>query len=224
MKEVFVTKQSCFDKPAIVYDTFNVFGENIVSSLTTESWKRHHRVCFPAFSIDNLNYMCEEAVNTADLLFSKVWNERLKKNSKDGRSFMLDEKDYSMITIEVLGRAGFGLSFGMFDDKDESGRQLREATEIIFNRGLILRRFFAHTLIENAVMKISGVEKAVEVVDSALGKCIDQRKKELETDFDNFSKKDILSLMVKANMQEKAWTDLELKSNAFIFTLAGEGL
>ncbi|KAG2386016.1 hypothetical protein C9374_003165 [Naegleria lovaniensis] len=222
LKEIFVTKQSSFDKPAIVYDMFNIFGENILSALTTEAWKRHHKVCYPAFSIDNLNYMCEEAVNTADLLFSKVWNERLKKNSKDGKSFMLDLDDYSMITIEVLGRAGFGMSFGVFDENDESGRQLREAVEIIFNRGLLLRRFFADTLIEKPVMNSFGVDHAVNVVDTALGKYIDQRKKELELDFDNFSKRDILSLMVKANLQEKTLTDLELKSNAFIFTVAGE--
>ncbi|KAG2388940.1 hypothetical protein C9374_014340 [Naegleria lovaniensis] len=118
-----------------------------------------------------------------------------------------------------------GISFGVFDELDRSGREFHDAVDKIFGSGLnliILRRFFSRTLLEKPLMKYCGMDHAVSVVNRVLDQCIEQRKKELETNFDSFSKRDILSLMVKANMEENSLSNLELKSNALIFTLAGE--
>ncbi|EFC42119.1 predicted protein [Naegleria gruberi] len=219
MKEILLNKQAFLDKPSIVYDMFNVFGENIVSALTIDSWKRHHRVCNAAFSVENLKYMCGQASKVTDLL-TDLWEERLKNGNGE---FMFDCDDFSMVTLEVLGLAGFNMSFGVFDKNDESGGKFKDAVEKIFTVGMLMRRFLGGTpILYPLAQRIFGVSHALEIINKKLDAAIEDRRKEMEENIDTFSKSDILSLLVKANSKENLLTDQELKSNTLIFVLAGE--
>lgn len=218
LKEIFITKASAFDKPEFLYDMFNLIDVNILSALTTSDWKKHHKVVSPAFSKDNLEYVCEEAVNCTDLMMKLFWEKRLKKDGK----LTLSDDDFCSITLEVLGRAGFGLSFGVFDEKDETGKQFRDAVEKVINIGIMVKRFAPNTFLYHLILKLTGIEKAITFVNNILDKHIEERKKEADENFDNFSKRDILSLLVKGNTIEKVLTNSELKSNSLLITLAGD--
>ena len=78
------------------------------------AWRRHHRVCAPAFSTADLEYMCEVAANSSDLLFRK-WNGLIELHN----SFVLEDGDFSDVTADVLGKAGFNLDFAIFSKDEE---------------------------------------------------------------------------------------------------------
>src|SRR3989338_7826960 len=122
--------------------------------------------------------MCQEAAIVTDLL-TDVWEERIQK-SQDGESFKFDCDDFSMVTLEVLGRSGFNISFGVFDKEDESGRDFRNAVEKMFSVGIILRRFLNGVpLLYTWAQKMLGVTSAVEVINKTLDRAIQERKKEI---------------------------------------------
>ena len=79
---------------------------NILSAQDGPDWKRHHRVCAPAFSTANLQCMCVAAVKSTDLLVETRWEELLR-GKKEG--FRLDLHDFSDVTLDVIGKAGFGV-------------------------------------------------------------------------------------------------------------------
>ena len=69
----------------------------------SESWKRHFKVCNPGFSPKNLEFVCKVASASSDLLF-KDWNKKIEKDNH----MILNVTDYSDLTLDVLGKAGFG--------------------------------------------------------------------------------------------------------------------
>ena len=79
---------------------------NILSAEDGVEWKRHHRVCAPAFSTANLQCMCVAAVRSTDLLVESKWEEMLRR---DKEGFRLDLNDFSDVTLDVIGKAGFGV-------------------------------------------------------------------------------------------------------------------
>ena len=77
LKELLLTKANCFEKPRNVYDSFTVFGENILSAPNQERWKKHHNICYTAFSSKNLEYVAKIATESVDLLISQKWKSQV---------------------------------------------------------------------------------------------------------------------------------------------------
>ncbi|KAG2392370.1 hypothetical protein C9374_012622 [Naegleria lovaniensis] len=235
LKELLIVKGNNFIKPIATYDAFNVFGPNILSILdaNSEAWKNHHRVASGAFASKNLEYMSTVASNSVDLIRSTKWDKEIEASKT--RSIMIDSNsDFSDITLDVLGKAGFGLDFSIFDQVSKEGRNFRNALEIMFTKGIILRRF----ILPNALLswtlpylsKWMGVTQAHQVVSKKLDEIIHERRKEMihkgdsnvTSDSSSDERKDLLSILVEANINEKGLlNDEELKSDAFIFSLAG---
>ena len=94
LKEFFITKATHFDKPKFVYEMMNIFGENILTAMNNDTWKKHFRICSPAFVPKNLEYTCRVATKTCDLMF-KNWNRKIEKNG----NMQLTVGDYSDITL-----------------------------------------------------------------------------------------------------------------------------
>ena len=136
LKEVLVSKGGVFTKSAKLYQVFNTFGENILSALDSsdESWKKHHKVCAPAFSSKNLEYMTTVASNSMDLIRSTKWDKEIEQAKKRGeRGIVFDANaDFSDVTLDVLGKAGFGIDLAIFDDKNPAGRLFRRSLEKMF--------------------------------------------------------------------------------------------
>ena len=218
LKEFYLTKANNFEKPTKVYEMFNHFGENILSALNTESWRKHHRVCAPAFSSTNLEYMCEVAANSSDLLF-KRWNESIQKHD----CHMVTHNDFSNVTADVIGKAGFNIDFAIFSE-DEEGRKFRHSMEVIINQAIVLRRFISNPFFSNLITRITGMDKSIKHCSSRLDEIINERtttiekrmEKQIAGEDDDERMRDILSLLVEANCVEKVLSIGELKSNALI--------
>lgn len=200
-----------------------LFGENILTALTTERWKIHHRACYAAFSDDNLRYVCDMAVNSTDTLFNTRWRKASLVDPIRKSVFINPSADFSNLTLNVLGEAAFGLSFGSFDEENEEGREFSKALEKLTLDGLILRRYVLQNIpfLYPLLAMITSVQAAQEKTRNVLQRNIDQRKRELEQSGDeSFERRDVLSLLVKANMQDKILTDEMLISNAFVLSIA----
>ncbi|EFC38409.1 predicted protein [Naegleria gruberi] len=210
-KEFFILKANCYEKPDFKFIT--MFGENIVSAVNNERWKRHFKVCSPAFSPQNLIYVCQVACQSAELLFER-W-------SKDESGVMLSNDDFSDITLDVLGKAGFNLDFGIFSSNQE-GKAFKTSLQQTFSmKALAIRRLFGNGKLQTIMSKIVGIHGHLETCSKSLDEMIQSRKKLLEDKPLINDMNDILTLLVKANMTEKLITDDELKSNSVIMSFAG---
>jgi len=213
LKELYTSKQSHFDKPHLEYDMLNFFGENLVSALTTETWKHHHHACASAFSTDNLKLMCQTAVESTDLLFDTKWKEL--SNKQTDKSFMLEPDDFADLTLDVLIKAGFGLpQFGALGKNHDKGLEFKLALQHVTNVGLLIRRYVLINVpfLYPLALKLFGLNQSLDTVREVLQQCIQERKKEIELDGENFARRDILSLLVQANILEKSLTDEEMMS------------
>lgn len=110
IKEMTVTKEKCFKKNPETYNAFRTFGDNILSACNHEEWKIHHKICSPAFSSRNLQHLTQVAGHCVDEMVEFRW----KRNYSIEQGFQMDMKDYSDLTLHILGLSVFGLNFGFF--------------------------------------------------------------------------------------------------------------
>ncbi|KAG2387386.1 hypothetical protein C9374_001718 [Naegleria lovaniensis] len=238
LKELLVVKGNNFVKQSRLYEIFNTFGVNILSALDAsgETWKNHHKVASGAFASKNLEYMARVASKSVDLCRSSKWDKLIRDSPT--KSFVLDANgDFSDITLDVLGKAGFGLDFSIFDELNPEGKIFRRALETMFTKGIIAKRFVGLNPVLSwaypLVCKVLGIDQAVSIVSNKLDEIIKDRTQEVEkrgleddgndtTAEELEDRKDLLSVLVEANFIQKGiLTDAELKSDAYIFSLAG---
>ncbi|KAG2392563.1 hypothetical protein C9374_011288 [Naegleria lovaniensis] len=246
------------------YEIFDIFGENIVSAKNTESWKKHHRACSPAFSTRNLEYVVQVANDTAQMLLER-WFRRMnlgsdatrlaasststmeinatastttpsKTNNRDHNklvggeyqlpphSVLFDGNEMAEVTMNVLLNAGYGLSKTALFADSERKKHLLTAEEKAQGE-----EFLHH------MESPFNIEKGLKAAGEVLDQIIAERKKEFGVTMSSFNtneereqffdsedeKKDLLSLLVKANLRDQLLTDMEMKSNAFVVLLAG---
>lgn len=114
-----------------------MFGENIVSASGGAIWRKHRLLANPAFAERHLRFMAEHTVNSMDLLF-----DRWSKNQ-----YMCNPaRDITDVTLDVIGKVGFGSDLGVFDDVHEvsdktnkARMNFREALDIASNVAVPLR-------------------------------------------------------------------------------------
>ncbi|KAG2385708.1 hypothetical protein C9374_003523 [Naegleria lovaniensis] len=237
VKEVLLTKASSFVKPVdAFYEPFNIFSKTASSILTAPDgpvWKNHHVVVSPSFSTNNLRYMCESAIKATDALFKTKWEKLLDKSSEtitvkgnrgeQKKGFVLDLEDYSDVTLAVIGEAGFGIDFGIFSETSNDGKKFREALTNVIKHDYYQRFFFGQGLVRKLLARYTETDKALALMSEHLNRYISQRQEEFKQDPEK-SLNDLLSQLVKANMEELSNHKLtldELKSNAYIFVIAG---
>ncbi|EFC38792.1 predicted protein [Naegleria gruberi] len=221
VKEVLVTKSSSFPKPLDFYEPFNIFDKDATSILTAADgpvWKNHRHVVAPSFSTGNLVFMSQVTVKTVDALFRTKWNKLLDQDSK---GFIMDMEDTTAVTLQIIGESGFGMDFGVFDETSSDSKKFREALNIVVRVDYYARFFLAKIpFLYNAVSDYTGNTEALKVMSEKLEQCISQRVAEFKQDPEK-PMNDLLSLLVKANMMDEKLTLNELKSNSYIFVVAG---
>lgn len=135
-----------------------------------------------------------------------------------------------MIVGKINSKKGvFGTSFCIFQDSENSnpdlvlkGRQLKQAIEKIFTHAFSFRMFLAWCpLFEKAALHFTGVQKCMDYCSQVLDEFIRERKNMIERG-EEISEQDLLSLMVKANIENNELTTDHIKSNGLLFLVAGK--
>ncbi|KAL9642911.1 hypothetical protein ABK040_010605 [Willaertia magna] len=226
LKELF-KNNNFYCKPLHYYYPYTLFAENILSAPNMEIWKRHHKVCVPAFSSKNLEFTCKQTVLSMDLLFSQWDSCQVDDNTKNGN--VLNLNDFALVTLDVLGKVGFGIDFNIFVDNITKngntttiGKQFRQELELLLSKGLFLYKFLkSFPYLRTIIFNYLKITKAKEFVEFHLNEMIKNRKIELLNNT-NMERDDLLSLLIEANeMENNLLTEKEVISNAFIFCLAG---
>ncbi|KAL9641998.1 hypothetical protein ABK040_004054 [Willaertia magna] len=197
-----------------------------------------------------MKYLCDVTVDSTDILMKKKWlNFQTENNSatigqptNTKNNFFIDlnpDRDLTDLTLDILGKAGFGYNFGIFNEEEStfqpsnttskaSAQQeqkeqyiyhhsFREAVSLTLRRTTLIKRFLSREPFYSLALKLFNCYHATNDVSHYIDELIEKRKLEKIKD-----KTDILSLMVYSNeLVEDKLTNEEIKSDALIFILAG---
>ena len=108
----------------------------------------------------------------------------------------------------------------MFGEGSSEGRQFRMALNKMIKYDFYIRFFFRNEILRSIISRLTGNEAAFHIMNKKLDAIIKERKEMFTSDPD-VQLNDLLSQLVKANMHDKVLDQDELKSNAYIFTIAG---
>ena len=100
------------------------------------------------------------------------------------------------------------------------GRKLKDSVDNIFNIGFVIRIGFPKFM-HATLFKWFGLDKDIDRFVERVQNLIDQKKVEIERDGE-VSTRDVVSLMIQENLNNKELTKEEILSNAFIFFIAGK--
>ncbi|KAF7976482.1 hypothetical protein HWV62_6757 [Athelia sp. TMB] len=140
------------------------------------------------------------------LVLRDRWNSELSSDSKGTRIDVL--KWLNMATLDIIGQAGFNYQFEALDPSSPTN-DLNEAITNLFNA----IQKFSWTLILQGWFPVlrcirTQAEKQIIIAKTTLarvgGKLLEDAKKNAVADKEHIVDKDILSLLVKANMAEGA--------------------
>ncbi|EFC38485.1 predicted protein [Naegleria gruberi] len=136
----------------------------------------------------------------------------------------------------------------LYTNEMNKGNEFVSNMEIVWRRALVLRRFVQqdeYPLLYKLLLNLTSVGKALDYIGQSIDNMIDERINEIKQSSNNNSnninsnndsnsvstfnsneidwdeRKDLLSLLVRANLQDSVLTRGELKSNALVFSLAG---
>jgi hypothetical protein len=106
-------RMSDFPKPTFLYKNVDIFGKSVV---TTEGpdWRRHRRLVAPAFGEKNNLLVWKETIRQTEALL-KVWTR--KDTAASPTSITTVHRDSMQLSLNVIGRAGFGRDMGLPTDQ-----------------------------------------------------------------------------------------------------------
>ncbi|KAL9656525.1 hypothetical protein ABK040_005287 [Willaertia magna] len=199
-----------------------LFGRNLFSEWDPSEHYRIRHLVEPAFSPDSLVIVGESTNNTCvnDMI------PLMKKDNKK-RDVM---NDFAYLTLDVIGKAGFGYSFNSFKEmltKEESSLAVK--TQLFFKYFNLYGLLPSTWLRKKTKIGIYGVlHDAADQFQKSIKEIIETREKEFNNCNDNdIDYNDILTLLLKARRDtiegdnNTTLSDAELIANAFILIVAG---
>ncbi|KZV69777.1 cytochrome P450 [Peniophora sp. CONT] len=199
------------------YIAGQIIGDGI---LTVEGAEHKHqrRVLNPAFGIAQIRELLPVFLEKSSQL-RDVWRSRIAENGSS--RIVVDILDgLQLTTLDIIGLAGFGFNFNALNPPDDSEtRDFTDALRVLTNGkapGLMtVLQGILPPLRVIPTPRTRRIAKARAVLNRIGGKLIDDRKRLVLGDFsqekikrDDVQGKDILSLLVRANLA----TDLPEKS------------
>ncbi|KAK4702381.1 hypothetical protein P7C70_g3843, partial [Phenoliferia sp. Uapishka_3] len=228
LSHILVTHSYDYPKPQEVRGNLSrILGKGILFA-EGEDHRRQKKIMTPAFSPSalrdltplffELSYkmrdmwtgLIESGTNDQRAFKSPAAMEDFKASAEDGVIAIEVMKWMSRLTLDIIGRAGFGYSFDSLDEKenllgDAFSGLLSSSVSTPSPRGLLIQRTLGSLItrfpfILNYVPndRIKAVTKAFSTMDSESRKIVDVRRSELEADGEGGGK-DLLSLLLKAN-------------------------
>jgi cytochrome P450 len=228
-----------FEKSQALNDVFEQLfdGSNVFSTNDYNIWKRLRTLLNPAFTDQHLKLVVPQAT----VLVTKQLIEKIEKRN-DRRNV---SDDMCSITLDVIGRSGFGMDFQCIKQLDQKKNErdneltLSRATNILLqNIGFYFLLHF-HFLRKYAkIGPLRNFANVLEYFKKRVAEVIEHRR---NTRQDEVDERDVLSLLIrgtshnaallatsesndtmsKDDYRESPLTDKELISNCFIMIVAG---
>ena len=220
VKEVLTSKD--FDKPPKLYKNLEFLGPNILTS-KREEWKKHRRVCNPGFSRNAMVSLCEQTQKFCDLMIEGI-NKKLK-NGED----TLGIYDYTTkLTLSVIISTGFGrdatdLWTENSSEQKESKKNTNGRLDIDHSFQILTRNLFLLMGFPSWFRKYFPFF-GIPIINRGFNDSLSHLEEIVHQASESFDDKakDIISLLVKANRSDSnLLTESEIKSDSFIFMLAG---
>ncbi|CAG8510376.1 16693_t:CDS:10 [Dentiscutata erythropus] len=181
------------------------FGVNVVHS-NDDVWKRHRRVCNPAFKTLPIHLFDKKGLKLIDVL------EKVDNKPIEVRDFM------QRFTLDILGIVGFNFDFNSLEDQNNiyvtTYNEVQELLKNPFYSILHLDRIpFIKQLVFRKVDKLNNLFEDI----------IKEKRKSLAAGHSNG---DLLELMLKACenpdiSNNQMLSDTELRNNLAVFMVAG---
>ncbi|KAF8605375.1 cytochrome P450 [Ceratobasidium sp. AG-I] len=210
-----VAPRSGFTKRPSDYEGLNVFGDNLVTT-EGEQWKRHRRICAPAFSDRNNRLAWKTAAEFTDEIVS-TWSDNGPTKVSDAcRDIALP------FDLCVIAKAGFGQDVSWNDDDlPLPGRQFT------FKKALrtVASNIWLPVVLPNWAWGLRKhwkyVKQAYDELMVSFNEIIDSRRDQSNASVQTARKDDILSQLLEAHDSDEKLTTSELIGNIFIFMVAG---
>ncbi|RIB24218.1 cytochrome P450 [Gigaspora rosea] len=178
------------------------FGVNVVHS-NGDVWKRHRRVCNPAFKTLPTHLFVEKALKLMDI-FEKVDNKPIEV-----RDFM------QRLTLDILGKVAFNFDFNNLEDpKNPYVTAYNEVQDVFRNPLISILQIDRIPIINQLVFR------KIDKLNNLFEDIIKENRKSLAAGHSNG---DLLELMLKAceDPDNQMLSDTELRCNLAIFMVAG---
>ncbi|KAK9799861.1 putative Cytochrome P450 [Seiridium cardinale] len=214
-----------FPRPVWVNDVLGVFGPNI-SCAEGQSWKTQRRVATRCFNEANNEIVWSETLGLSEDML-RYWSSKTSiKSSAD---------DIRTLTLNVLARAGFGMSFKFRGHEEETSNDeirsmgYRESLGIILENCIVILALGPKTLAFLArywlPSKLKTVNEAVVSFQTHMTNMYEEQKHAFAAGEKN-SDNNLMALLVRAsqeaaNEQSGGLTESEIYGNMFTFNFAG---
>ncbi|KAI0088170.1 cytochrome P450 [Irpex rosettiformis] len=215
--------------------TTGVFtGHSILTAHDGHSHSRHRKVMNPAFSAPQLRSFLPKFRNSAAKL-CRLWKEQVLKENPDGTVIAVN-KWLARTTLDVLGETAFQFEFGALDD---SKNEVSEAYDNMFADSMLhpslavslfrVTWWWVPRKLLDAVGYIptrenSRFRKAWKAIEKVASVLVDNATIEAKVVEVEKGKKDVMSVLVRANTSENPSMQLskhEMVSEMSALTIAG---
>ncbi|KAL9658055.1 hypothetical protein ABK040_012293 [Willaertia magna] len=196
---------------------------NLFSEWDANEHYRIRHLVEPAFSPDSLGVVASSTNDTC----IKDMIPLMKKNNLR-RDVM---NDFANLTLDVIGKAGFGYSFNSFKElltKEEVEGSLSYKTQQVFKYFLVYGFLPSTWLRKKVNIGFYGIlHDAADTFKKNIKEIIESRESEISKSTEEIESNDILSLLLKARRKSKeedkksTLSDAELIANAFVLIVAG---
>lgn len=198
--------------------------------------KRHRRVATPAFSIQNLRALVPLVFQKGSQLKDR-WMEMAiqAEESSQNSEIKVDVCHWiNRATFDVIGLAGFDYNFNAIqDESNELFRAYKDMFEVAISQGRLMRTIisiyapFVNQIFPDGTVR--QVNRCQEVITRVAGHLIQEKKRKIEEGVKSgieYAGKDLLSLLLKANMakdlpSDHRISDEDMLNNINTFMFAG---
>ncbi|KAG9125655.1 hypothetical protein FRC07_006718 [Ceratobasidium sp. 392] len=204
-----------FTKRMKDYSAVDVFGPSLIVS-EGDQWKRQRRVCAPAFSDRNNNYVWSTTTDLVDEM-TATWS----KHGPTKISSICEDVTVPL-ALCVIAKAGFGQEIKWTDNAPPPPNH-----QLTFKKALltVTHNIFLPVILPDWAWKLRKhwwfVKEAYDEVLSYLHEMIDLRRSPNKHDKDGTEKLDLFSQLLDAHDEGDKLTTDELIGNVFAFLIAG---
>ncbi|KAK6601301.1 cytochrome p450 3a21 [Botrytis cinerea] len=241
----FTTRKNDFVKPVKNYKVLEFFGKNIVT-LEGEEWRRHKRVVAKSFGEKSIKLVWGESVRQAEGMI-RIWGGRGKSSENGDEELRVEDagSDTATLSLHVICAVGFGVpqlwegegeadvdneslkiegeeapNLGLSKPAGEHSLGFKDCINLVFSSILLILIWPQWMLKISPIKRHGQVYKAFKETNQYVAGLLEHKKKQMSAgEYDKVTM-DLMGNMLKAST-ETSDSPTEIKSNAFIFLLAG---